>query len=74
MRNEFADEDLKLFVKPRNGQLTADDLVAWAEPRMAAFQIPRFVAFVDRFQKTPTERIQKQFLSTAIDDCWDRGK
>jgi crotonobetaine/carnitine-CoA ligase len=74
VRNEFADEDLKLFVKRRNDELTAEALLAWAEPRMAAFQIPRFVAFVDCFQKTPTERIQKQFLSKAIDDCWDKGK
>lgn len=74
VRNEFADEDLKLFVKRRNPRLTAEQLVAWAEPRMAAFQVPRFVAFVERFQKTPTERIQKQFLSSAIDDCWDRGQ
>ncbi|HXU24168.1 MAG TPA: AMP-binding protein [Tepidiformaceae bacterium] len=74
VRNEFADEDLKLFVKRRTADLTAEKLLGWAEPRMAVFQVPRFVAFVERFQKTPTERIQKQFLSTAIDDCWDRGK
>ncbi|NDZ18342.1 hypothetical protein C7T35_12730 [Variovorax sp. WS11] len=74
VRNEFADEDLKLFVKPRHPDLTPERLIAWAEPRMAAFQLPRFVAFVDRFQKTPTERIQKQFLARSIDDCWDRGK
>lgn len=74
VRNEFADEDLKLFVKPRSASLTPEQLIAWAEPRMATFQLPRFVAFVDRFQKTPTERIQKQFLARSIDDCWDRGK
>jgi crotonobetaine/carnitine-CoA ligase len=74
VRNEFADEDLKLFVKARDPDLTADQLISWAQPRIAAFQIPRFVTFVDRFQKTATERIQKQFLSKAIDDCWDRGK
>ncbi|WP_374667074.1 AMP-binding protein [Ramlibacter sp.] len=74
VRNEFADEDLKLFVKRRDPALTEADLVTWAEPRMAAFQVPRFVKFVEGFQKTPTERIQKQHLSKAIDDCWDRGK
>ena len=74
VKNEFADEDLKLFVKRRNAKLTAEELVSWAEPRMAAFQVPRFIAFVEFFQKTPTERIQKQFLSKSIDDCWDRGQ
>lgn len=74
VRNEYADEDLKLFVKRRNDRLSAEQLIEWSLPRMAAFQVPRFVAFVDRFQKTPTERIQKQILSKMIDDCWDRGK
>lgn len=74
VKNELADEDLKLFVKRRNPALTEAALVAWAQPRMAAFQVPRFIKFVDGFQKTPTERIQKQFLSNAIDDCWDKEK
>jgi crotonobetaine/carnitine-CoA ligase len=74
VRNEFADEDLKLFVKRRSDSLTEAELIAWAEPRLAAFQVPRFVKFVDSFRKTPTERIQKQYLSNAIDDCWDRGR
>jgi crotonobetaine/carnitine-CoA ligase len=74
VKNEFSDEDLKLFVKPRDARLTAAALIAWCQPRMAAFQVPRFVAFVDAFRKTPTQRIQKQFLSRTIDDCWDREK
>lgn len=74
VKNELADEDLKLFVKRRGSELTESELVAWAQPKMAAFQVPRFVKFVDVFQKTPTERIQKQFLSKSIDDCWDKEK
>lgn len=74
VKNEFADEDLKIFVKRRNPALTEEQLIAWAKPRMAAFQVPRFVKFVDAFQKTPTERIQKQFLSKSVDDCWDKEK
>lgn len=74
--NEFADEDLKLFVKLKpDQQLCAADLLLWCQPRLAAFQIPRFVAFVDEFPKTPTQRIQKQFLSKAVDDgCFDRER
>jgi carnitine-CoA ligase len=69
--NEFGDEDLKLFVKLNGGSVEPVELLRWCEPRMASFQIPRFVAFVDQFAKTPTQRIQKQFLSRAIDDCFD---
>lgn len=74
VKNELADEDLKLFVKHRNPAMTEAQLVEWAQPKLAAFQLPRFVKFVDAFQKTPTERIQKQFLSKSCDDCWDREK
>ena len=74
VKNEFGDEELKLFVRRRGGTLTERELVAWCGPRMAAFQIPRFVAFVDDFRKTPTQRIQKQFLSRSTDDCWDRER
>jgi carnitine-CoA ligase len=74
VKNEFADEDLKLFVKRRDPALGEAELIEWARPQMAAFQLPRFVKFVDSFQKTPTERIQKQFLSKSVDDCWDKEK
>jgi len=74
VKNEMGDEDLKLFVKSRSPELTAPDLLAWCAPRMAAFQIPRFVAFVDEFRVTPTQRIQKQFLSRSLEDCWDSEK
>ena len=58
----------------RSPTLTEADLVAWCVPRMAASEIPRFVVFVDEFRKTPTQRIQKQFLSRSVDDCWDRER
>ncbi|PTB17065.1 AMP-dependent synthetase [Trinickia symbiotica] len=71
--NEFGDEDLKLFVKLRPGAaaFTPETFVAWCEANMAKFQVPRFIALVDEFPKTPTQRIQKQSLSKRIDDCWD---
>lgn len=74
VRNEFGDEELKLFVKSRSPRLREQQLVDWATSRLAGFQIPRFVQFVDTFPKTPTERIRKQLLSTQLDDCWDREK
>ena len=30
---------------------------------MAHFQIPRYVAFIDAFPKTPTERVEKYKLA-----------
>lgn len=66
---EMGDEDLKIFVRRIDGStLDGASLLAWCAERMARFQVPRFVRFVDEFRKTPTQRIQKQFLSSAIED------
>ena len=36
-----------------------DELWAWADTRMPAFAVPRFVEIVDELPKTPSERVQK---------------
>jgi crotonobetaine/carnitine-CoA ligase len=74
--NEFQDEDLKRFIKlkPGAGELDPEAFVAWCRSRMAAFQIPRFIAIVEEFPTTPTQRIQKQSLPTSVDDCWDSSR
>jgi len=70
VRSEIGDEDLKIFVMRTAGsQLSAADLLRWCAELMPKYQIPRFVTFVDGFRKTPTQRIQKQFLSDSMDDC-----
>ncbi len=71
VRNEFGDEDLKVFIKPIAEPFDPSALIAWCATRMAKFQIPRFVAFIEEFPKTPTQRIRKHELPRAIDDCWD---
>jgi crotonobetaine/carnitine-CoA ligase len=74
--NEFQDEDLKLFIKLKPGMEALDPagFVEWCRSRMAAFQIPRFIAIVEEFPKTPTQRIQKQSLPVSVDDCWDGSR
>jgi carnitine-CoA ligase len=73
VKNEFSDEDLKIFLKLRSDAppFAYREFIAWCEVRMAKFQVPRFIDLVQDFPKTPTQRIQKQGLSTRIDDCWD---
>jgi crotonobetaine/carnitine-CoA ligase len=38
---------------------------------MAYFQVPRYVAFLDEFPKTPTERIRKEALSRNTAGIFD---
>ena len=75
VESEFADQDIKAFLRLKPGEhLDALDLVKWCGPRMATFQIPRYVAFIDEFPKTPTERIRKEMLPRATEGCFDLEK
>jgi crotonobetaine/carnitine-CoA ligase len=63
VKNEISDEDIKIFLRLKSGaSLEPLDFIRWAETRMAYFQMPRYVAFVEVFAKTPTERIRKEVL------------
>jgi crotonobetaine/carnitine-CoA ligase len=73
--SEVGEDDIKLFVRRAEGRsLTPPDVIHWCEERLAYFQVPRYVAFVDDFPKTPSERIKKDELSRSVDGCWDRER
>lgn len=70
---EVGEQDIKLFVKPKNGsKVDPAELSAWLTGRLATYQNPRYIAVVDEFERTPSLRIMKHKLSSALDDCWDR--
>lgn len=72
---ELGGDDMKVFIKPRQGEKRPDpaDIAKWCEPRMAKYQIPRYYAFIDHFEKTESQRTKKNNLSRSVDDCWDRN-
>ena len=49
-------------------------IVAFLEPRLARFMIPRFIRVIDALPKTPTAKVEKHVLRSAglTPDCWDR--
>ena len=70
---EIGEQDIKLFVQPRSGEhLSPTALSTWLGARLAPYQNPRYIAVVAGFERTPSQRIMKQKLSRALDDCWDR--
>jgi crotonobetaine/carnitine-CoA ligase len=70
--NEVADEDIKIFLRSRGGRRPDPaEFVRWCETRMARFQVPRYVALIDEFPKTPTERIRKELLPRGAEGCFD---
>jgi crotonobetaine/carnitine-CoA ligase len=63
---------IKLFVEVRPGMgLLPRELSDWLAPRLARFQRPRYIAIVERFERTPSQRIMKHKLSKRTDDAWD---
>jgi crotonobetaine/carnitine-CoA ligase len=59
----------------REGQhLAPEELMAFCEPRMAYFAVPRFVAFVAELPTTESGKIQKYKLRErgVTADAWDR--
>jgi crotonobetaine/carnitine-CoA ligase len=66
------EEEIKLFVKLKPGlNLAPQELAAWLAPNLARYQRPRYIAIVDAFERTPSERIMKHKLSRRTDDAWD---
>jgi Acyl-CoA synthetases (AMP-forming)/AMP-acid ligases II len=70
--NDFGDDDLLLVVKLRDGAPhDPADLHRWCSLRLAKFQVPRYIRFVQHFEKTPSERIVKAAIDRDIRSDWD---
>jgi len=71
---DVGEQDIKLFVKPRDGVvIDPQALSGWLGQRLAPYQNPRYIAVVDEFERTASQRIMKHKLSPRLDDCWDRA-
>lgn len=69
--SSIGESDIKLFVRPKqNAEFDVTAFWAWLATRLAKFQIPKYVAVVDAFPRTASERIMKHMLSRDVDDCW----
>ncbi|MDO8723092.1 MAG: AMP-binding protein [Syntrophales bacterium] len=69
--------EVKAVITLKKGaSLKPDDLIAYCEPRMAYFMIPRYLDFKDSLPKTPTERVEKYKLREegVTKNAWDREK
>ena len=68
--SDVGEEDIKLFVKPRHGvALDPDSVFAWCARHLADYQVPRYLAVVDGFEKTGTQRIRKEVLPRTTQEC-----
>jgi crotonobetaine/carnitine-CoA ligase len=69
---DVGEQDIKLFVKLKPGSvLDLADLSTWLAARLAPYQVPKYYARVDGFERTPSERIIKHLLSEVPTNDWD---
>ena len=72
VKADIGEQEIKLFVRPADGHsIDAPQLHGWLTEQLGRYRAPRYIAFVDSFPKTPSERIRKGLLPQTTDDCWD---
>jgi crotonobetaine/carnitine-CoA ligase len=70
---EVGEQEAILHVQPRNGAtLDPAALSAWLAPRLARYQLPRYIRVVEGFARTPSQRIMKHALPQDPEGAWDR--
>ncbi|MFT4215513.1 MAG: AMP-binding protein [Microbacterium sp.] len=70
---EIGEQEIKLFVKPvDDAQIDPAALVNWLQPRLAKYQLPRYVEVVADFDRTSSQRIRKHLLRRSVQGAWDR--
>jgi len=73
--SELGEDDVMAVVVLKEGrELSAPELVAHCQKRMARFMVPRYVEFRDALPKTETHRVQKGLLKRegVSETTWDR--
>lgn len=68
------DEVMVCVVLEAGLMLDPADLIAYCEPRMPGFALPRYVDFIDALPKTPSEKVRKNELRKrgVTSATWDR--
>jgi len=75
--SELSEDEVMIYVVCREGEnVSAEELVRFANRNMAHFMVPRFVHFIDALPKTASEKIEKYKLKTWAEQnrasLWDR--
>lgn len=65
-------EEVKVYVSLKEGAdrdvLPVETILTHARQHLAAFKVPRYIAYVDRFPRTSSNKIEKKSLVAGVDD------
>lgn len=64
--SELTDEDIVAFLVPKPGhEINSEQVLEWAQERLAFFKIPRYIEVLEALPKTPTAKIEKHRLRSG---------
>ncbi len=67
MKDALMGEDVVAFVVLKDGQgVTAEEIAAFCETRLARYKCPKQVRFVDSLPKSPIGKILRKELRTQV--------
>jgi fatty-acyl-CoA synthase len=69
-KDERRGETVKVVIALKDGhkgKVTEDEIIEWARANMAAYKVPRYVAFIDALPRSGTGKIQWRSLQEAED-------
>jgi crotonobetaine/carnitine-CoA ligase len=70
---EVGEQDILLYLQQKRGErIEPAAFSAWIAERLAAYQNPRYIAIVEEFERTPSQRIMKHKLPRDTRGSWDR--
>lgn len=78
--SELAEEEVMMAVVLAPGaELSAPELAAYCAAKLPSFMVPRYVEFLDRLPRTPTDKVAKRVLRARGDHgltpgTWDRER
>ena len=75
--SEYSEDDVMAVIACVPGAtIDCAELIAFLEPRMSYFMIPRYIRILDELPKTASAKVQKAGLRTEgiTTDTWDRDK
>jgi crotonobetaine/carnitine-CoA ligase len=73
--SELGEDEVMAAVILLEGEgLTPEELIAFLQDKLASFQMPRFIRFVDELPKTEIYKVKKKVLQSqgVTPDTWDR--
>ncbi len=74
---DYAEDEIMVAVVMKHGEtISPEELLDFCQDKLASFQIPRFIEFVEKLPKSEVHRIMKRFLKErgVSENTYDREK